>query len=170
MKTKRFQWAKQLQEWTSEGWAKVCGMICNLVHMVQICFSGESVCTVMEESSQYVHHRPEEQFKAECVQQCVKHPTSVMAWSVMSLKVPGRVHTIEGTMRQEQYKEILERKLFHQINEWFPHKDTIFIHDGAPWNSPDMNPIENVCTVVKQRIWTFTITTKQNLMEKLEEI
>lgn len=158
----------------------------------QVCFSDESIFTVMEESSQYVRRRQNEEFKADCIQQTVKHPTSVMVWAVMSIKGPGRFCIVEGTMRQEQYINVLKDRLLPQINEWHPDKDCIFMHDGAPchkaksvtkflaehqvrtlpWpgNSPDMNPIENLWAIVKRRVRKTKITTKHELISKLIKV
>lgn len=93
-------------------------------------------------------------------------------------------------MRQDEYRQVLEKYLLPQVQEWFPHSDFYFMQDGAPchkaksvlewlrergirlleWpgNSPDMNPIENIWEIVKRRINADeTITTKQRLIEKL---
>jgi transposase len=93
-------------------------------------------------------------------------------------------------MKQDQYKMVLETRLIPQLRDWFPNGENhTFMQDGAPchtaksvtafldrqnipllkWpgNSPDMNPIENIWELVKRRVSTDLITTKQQLIEKL---
>ena len=96
-----------------------------------------------------------------------------MVWSVISSKGTGRLYVVQGTMRQDQYKEVLKTRLLPQLKEWFPNEHPfVFMQDGAPchtaklikafllkekipllpWpgNSPDMNPIENVWALLKK--------------------
>lgn len=113
----------------------------------------------------------------------------------MSVYGTGRLKIVDGTMRQEQYKTILESRLLPQLQDWANEKgsgcikDFIFMHDGAPchkgkivtkfleskriqtlpWpgNSPDMNPIENLWSVLKKEMKKETITNKKQLIESL---
>lgn len=124
--------------------------------------------------------------------QTVKHPTSVMVWSSMSVYGPGRLYIVEKTMRQDQYLNVLQRRMVPQAKDWFPDDEFVFMHDGAPchqaktiksflntkeisvlpWpgNSPDMNPIENLWAIVKNRMKKEKITTKTRLIETLIQI
>lgn len=144
----------------------------------------------MMEKTKFVRRRPGEQNKPECIVPTIKHPPSVMLWSVISGKGTGRLYIVEKTMRQDQYKKVLETRLVPQLQEWFPgHEEPIFMHDGAPchkaksitaflrekgiqvldWpgNSPDMNPIENVWELLKRAVAKSAITTKRELIEKI---
>jgi len=144
---------------------------------------------------QYVRRMPAKSLREDCVVQRVKHPTQVMVWSVMSVYGTGCLHIVEGHMNQEQYKTILEKRLIPQLNEWASKRgfsgtgDLIFMHDGAPchkgrsvtefleahgietlpWpgNSPDMNPIENLWSILKSKMHKKTITNKRQLIEEL---
>lgn len=116
-----------------------------------------------------------------------------MVWSVINFRGTGRLQIVQGTMKQDQYKKILEERLLPQLSEWFTDGEKpIFMHDGAPchkartitkflaeknitvldWpgNSPDMNPIENVWELMKREVHKSTITTKQELIEKLIDV
>lgn len=138
----------------------------------------------------FVRRKPGEKYKPDCIIPTVKHPPSIMVWSVISGKGTGRLYIVEKTMRQDQYKKVLETRLIPQLKEWFSNEEEpIFMHDGAPchkaksitkflkqenikvldWpgNSPDMNPIENVWELLKREISKSTITTKRELIEKL---
>lgn len=116
-----------------------------------------------------------------------------MVWSVISSKGTGRLYVVQGTMRQDQYKEVLKTRLLPQLKEWFPNgQPFVFMQDGAPchtaksikafllkekipllpWpgNSPDMNPIENVWALLKKEISKEVITTKTRLIEKIIQV
>jgi transposase len=216
---KRLIWAKQFITWTEMDWENVSFLIVfiskllfhyilwneiliyffKILHWAlnfhQVVFSDESIIQCTDESSQYIRRRSGEAFNIECVQQRVKHPTQVMVWSVMSVYGTGRLKIVDGTMRQEQYKTILESRLLPQLQDWANEKgsgcmkDFIFMHDGAPchkgkivtqfleshgiqtlpWpgNSPDMNPIENLWSVLKKEMKKETITNKKQLIESL---
>ncbi|VEN63703.1 unnamed protein product [Callosobruchus maculatus] len=120
----------------------------------------------------------------------VKHPVSIMVWSVISSKGMGYLYIVEGTMKQDQYKRVLEARLIPQIKDWFPeNEEYVFMHDSAPchtarsvttflseknvrvlpWpgNSPDMNPIENLWKLTKREVAKEAITNKRQLIETL---
>lgn len=144
----------------------------------------------MCDKGQFVRRRVNEEFHPDCVISTVKHPTSVMVWSVISHKGPGRLYIVKGTMRQDQYKTVLETRLIPQIRDWFADGESFhFMQDGAPchtaksvkaflqtkniplldWpgNSPDMNPIENVWEILKRKMKGENITTKEQLIARL---
>ena len=174
---KRLQWAKKYKNWTEEDWDKVI-------------FSDESTFVILEDKSEHVRRRPGEELLPECLKSTVKHPTFAMVWSCISSKGLGHLYIVKGTMRQDQYKMVLEKKLKKQIEEWFPTGTGFtFMHDGAPchtaksvsqylasenipvlsWpgNSPDLNPIENVWAIVKRRMAQKHITSKDQLIREL---
>lgn len=179
MTRKRLEWAKIHRLWTPEDWSRVC-------------FSDESTFEIMVDKARFVRRRTGEAFNRDCIVERVKHPTSVMVWSVISVHGPGRLYIVEGMMNQVQYKKVLETRLLPQLREWFPDGHCIFMQDGAPchtaksvkqflqvnnvpllpWpgNSPDCNPIENMWEIVKRRIATLKPTTKTSLIEGLIEV
>jgi hypothetical protein len=179
MADKRLKWGKCVQEGLGNDWSSVC-------------FSDESMFCVSDENSQYVRRRPEEEFSEDCITQTVKHPTKVMVWSMMSVHGTGPLYIVKNMMEQKQYQKVLERYMISQFYKWFPFNSGIFMHNGAPchkaksisnfleekfvevllWpgNSPDMNPIENLWAIVKQRLKKIYITTKAQLIHALEEV
>lgn len=155
-----------------------------------MCFSDESVFQILSEKTKFVRRRPNEKYKPECIVPTIKHPPSVMVWSVISGKGTGRLYVVENTMRQDQYRKVLETRLLPQLQDWFPGEEKhIFMHDGAPchkaksitaylrqkkikvldWpgNSPDMNAIENGWELLKREIAKKNITNKRLLLETL---
>ena len=116
-----------------------------------------------------------------------------MVWSCISSRGTGQLYIVQGTMKQDQYKTVLQTTLIPQIREWFPNGEKIvFMQDGAPchtaksiktflanesielldWpgNFPDMNSIENLWELVKRKISAEIITSKQKLTEQLIDV
>lgn len=192
---KRLAWANvhkhlTIDDWHIVSWFKLANFFFYLFFpLLQTCFSDESTFHVLDDKSQFVRRRPDEKFNSDCVVKTVKHPISVMVWSVISSKGLGRMHIVEGTMRQDQYRRVLESRLLPQLQEWFGNGRKVFMHDGAPchmaksikkfldehqipvlpWagNSPDMNPIENVWEFLKRELAKEKITTKVQLVERI---
>ena len=98
-------------------------------------------------------------------------------------------------MRQDQYQKVLKTRLLPQIREWFGARtgEVIFQQDSAPchtakkvkefikkeglrlldWpgNSADMNPIENIWKMLKDKMNEETVSTnKRQLIEKLLDV
>lgn len=158
-----------------------------------MCFSDESTFEILADKSTFVRRRPGEKYHPSCIVERVKHPVKIMVWSVISSKGVGRLQIVQGTMKQDQYKDIKKKRLLPQLGEWSPDsEDFLFMHDSAPchkarsvtsflaeknirllpWpgNSPDMNPIENLWEITKREISKEMVTTKTRLIEKLIEV
>ncbi|GFY08203.1 transposable element Tcb2 transposase [Trichonephila clavipes] len=150
----------------------------------------ESTFEILQNKAQFERRHRGEKFHSDCVVQTVKHPTKIMIWSVISGKGTGRLHVVKGIMRQDQYKDVLQNRLFPQLDERFPNGEPyIFMQDGAPchtarsiqaflaeqniplldWpdNSPDMNLIENVWALMKREVTKDVITNKTQLLERI---
>ena len=147
---------------------------------------------ILDDKCQYVRRRSGEEFHPQCLVKTVKHPISVMVWSMISFHGVGPLRIVEGRMNQHQYIDILEKNLLPQLPINFPDGGFIFQQDGAPchrarsvtnflncnnvpilpWtgNSPDMNPIENLWMIVKKRIADRKPSTKVALIEALIEV
>lgn len=124
--------------------------------------------------------------------QTVKHPPKVMIWGCMSWKGFGSIHVVDGMMNSTQYINVMKTRLIPQAAEWFGNAPFIFQQDSAPchtskvsksfmanngiqllqWpgNSPDMNPIETLWAILKQRLQQETYTSKQQLINKLLDL
>lgn len=155
----------------------------------QVCFSDESTVQILCDKSAFVRRRKDEKLKADCMVKTVKHPTSIIVWSIISGKGTGRLYIFKGMMRQDQNIEVLKTKMLPQVQEWFSNGDYVFMHDSAPchtakkvkiflgeknvkvleWpgNSPDLNPIENLTELMKREIFQENITNKRSLIERL---
>lgn len=148
---------------------------------IRIFQSIESTAQIMAGKSQYVTRRPQELI----VLSSLVHCTLVMIRLVISGKGVGQIYVIEGTMRQDQSKNILKSCLIPQLQEWFQESPKIFMQGGAPChttrfvktfqenkkipvlrlpgNLPEMKPIENLWECLKWELEKEIITKKISL-------
>ena len=160
--------------------------------LLQIVFSDESIIAVLDDRVQSVRRRSGEEFKPECLKKTVKFPQKIMVWGAISIHGPSRLMIVEGTMDQHKYINVLQTRLLPQTRDWFGDRPWIFQQDSAPchsaksvkrwfaqngvevlpWpgNSPDMNPIESLWSVLKDEIHDVPITTKVKLIERLIQV
>ena len=106
-----------------------------------------------------------ERYKPWCTKGTVKHDKKNMVWGCFCSRGVGQMHLIEGIMRKEQYKTILETEALPSAQRLFRRKNWTFQQDNDikhtanaikkrfttnnisildwPSQSPDFNPIEN---------------------------
>ena len=178
MKTKRLQFAKKHVTWSEEQWKKVF-------------FSDESTIQQFGTRRMTGRRPPGKQFDERYTQQTVKHPPSIMVWGGMSAKGNTGLFFLppKTTMNGQKYLELLKEKL--QFHMQF-HNCDIFMQDGAPYhrskivtnflmkndinkldwpgNSPDLNPIEHLWTILKDKVAEKQPTNLENLQSAIEEV
>ena len=121
----------------------------------------------------------------------MKHPPSVMIWGGMSQNgTAGLFFLPTGTtMNGQRYLDLLKNKLeLHMA----VHNCTVFMQDGAPchrakivtqflkskkirildWpgNSPDLNPIENLWSILKDKVSEKQPTSAKMLEQAIKEV
>lgn len=176
-RVKRLQWARLHQHWTEEDWSKVL-------------WSDESKFEVFGSKRRiFVRRSKTEKMLPACVVPTVKHGGgSVMVWGCFSLAGTGDLVKIDGIMKKEHYRDILEHHAVRSGLKIIGH-NFIFQQDNDPkhnsklcrgyledlersgvlrnmsWpaQSPDLNPIELLWEEVDRRIRVVCPTSENHL-------
>ena len=157
--------------------------------LFQVVFSDESTISVLDDRVQTVRRRPGEEFEPECLKKTIKHSQKIMVWGAISVHGTSRLKIVEGMMNQLKFVDMLQNRLLPQTRDCFGENPWIFQQDSAPchtaqsvkmwcrendvkllpWpgNSPDMNPIEELWSILKNEIHKVPLTTKHALIERL---
>lgn len=160
MKQKRLDFAQKYKDWTIADWSKVL-------------FSDESTLVQFNTRKRQIRRPVGKRYDERYTVMTMKHPPSQMVWGAMSAMGTSGLFFLEKntTMNGEKYKKLLQDKLILHMRV---HQCSVFMHDGAPchrsrtvkdflnqanvtvldWpgNSPDLNPIENLWTVLKDKV------------------
>ena len=177
---KRLRFCREYGGWTEEQWMKVM-------------FSDESTMRLVRGAAGWIKVRRKmgtmERYKQKHCIATVKKPGSVMVWGAFSGAVGrgGLFFLEEGvTMRAVNYLEVLKD---HLLLFYRTHGCKFFLQDGAPchkakvvgrwleeegvdlinWpgNSPDLNPIENLWSIMKGRMQREPPKNRKELVERL---
>jgi transposase len=181
----RLSYAKEHLDWTLDDWRRVI-------------WSDETkICRFGSDGHHYSWKKVGERLQPKHVKQVVKHGgTSLMVWGCITYDGPGYICKIDSTLDKELYKTILETDLVESMDYYgYQHKDVIFQHDNDPkhtakvvteyldkqpfetmvWpaQSPDLNPIENIWSLVKLRLfrnYDEPPKGKHHLWERVQEV
>ena len=180
MKDKRLAFAHAYRHWTAEDWKLV--MFSDESHF-ELKFSRQTRCRRPVGSDR---HDPK------FTRKTVKHPPKIMAWGAFSWRGRGGLEFLKNgeMMNGTRYLTILKDKLelFMRL-----HGTTHFLQDGAPchrskivkswfaerpeiklidWpgNSPDLNPIENVWSWMKNKLQDSKATNLPALQREITEL
>ena len=121
----------------------------------------------------FVRRPPNIRFHPKYILPTVRHTMSLMVWGCMSFNGRRAMHLLEKetTMNSFRYLSVLQDKILTLMSV---HGTNIFMQDSAPYhkakivtewladskiqaldwpgNSPDLNPIENLCRILKQKV------------------
>lgn len=173
---KRLKFCHQYKDWTSDDWSKVMFSDESTFHQ----FRDEKKCVRVP-----IGHSP---LNPKYTVKTIKHSPSVMIWGCFSLNGRGSLYFLPKgeTMKAKNYLAMLKEKLPHfmQILDC-----NIFMQDSAPchtakivlswlksnynvleWpgNSPDLNPIENLWTIVKNKVATRNSSSMPELINNIK--
>ena len=115
-----------------------------------------------------------------------------MFWGCFSYYGVGGLLPVEGMMNSDKYIDVLQKRVVPEMAKVFSDGSDIFQQDLAPchtsrkvtkffadnqikvreWpgNSPDLNPIENLWAIIKQRLRGKDCTTMQKLIEAIFQL
>ena len=178
-KKKRLQWAIDHQNWTEEDWGKEL-------------WTDESKFELFGQRRRiYIKRTTKEKMIPECLVPTIKHGGgSVMVWGCFSSAGVGDLVKIEGIIKKEQYKTILENNAIpsglRTIGRGF-----VFMQDNNPKHTsklcmnyikeqegngvlknmtwPDLNPIELLWEELDRKVRQKCPTSKEQLWQILEE-
>jgi transposase len=114
----------------------------------------------------------------------------VLIWGCFNKRGLGCFRAINGTMNTERYVSVIENELLPSVYLWFNGPtDCIFQHDNAPCHkskvtndflsekefvvmdwppfSLDLNPIENLWSILKQRLTQTTFNSAEEVVEEV---
>ncbi|CAH0730961.1 unnamed protein product, partial [Brenthis ino] len=78
-----------------------------------------------------------------------------MVWSVISARRVGRLYIVQGTIKQDQYRQILQIRLLLQLKEWFSIDKMV--------RNSHLCTIQHYCTRLILHEYQFLVTAPNNL-------
>ena len=179
-KEKRIKFAKKYSEWSVEDFR-------------HILWSDEATFTVTGGGYDRVYRRPDsDALDPKYTTKTVKHPDSVMVWGCFSYYGVGDLVILPKNVKVNQavYLELL---CDHLPDSFEKTKAKVFMQDGAPchtaktvttwlkdcevnyfsdWpgNSPDINPIENLWSIIKRRLRDLDTSSVPKLVAAIEQL
>jgi hypothetical protein len=171
-RVKRVAWAKEHLNWSLAQWHSVI-------------WSDESPFVLRYNRKTRCYRLKGDYYNPETMTGTVKHDAKLMVWGCFAAHGVGKLHRIQGIMVKEMYHQILIHQLRPSANILFPNGNYIFQQDNDPkhtaiiirnyinntnlptmdWpaQSPDLNPIENLWSILDN-------TTKSRKPQNLEEL
>ena len=178
-RVRRVQWAQEHLNWSLNEWRKVL-------------WSDESPFVLRFNSKKKrvwrVHN---ERYNPECTVGTVKHDKKINVWGAFNASGVGMLHRIEGTLVKEGYLNILENVMLpsadmtlmrenwyfqqdndpkhtaHVVRDWM-HDNNIPLLDW-PSQSPDLNPIENLWSILDARCKARRPNNETELFQILQD-
>lgn len=176
---KRIEFCKKTLNWSLEQWENVM-------------WSDESNFYLFHNTHRYVRRpKKSDPCNFRYTRKNVKHPPYLMIWGCMSSTGRGGLYFLPKStkMNAARYKSILEE---HLLPFMAIRNTRTFMQDGAPchtakmvtrwladknievmkWppNSPDLNPIENLWSIMKQKVSSERFTSLEEMKKRIQNI
>lgn len=174
---KRILWAREHLNWTVEQWRRVM-------------WSDESPYVLRFNGKVRVWRMHNERYETRCTKATVKHDKKINVWGAFAAHGVGMLHRIEGIMKKEMYRDILENVMVPSADLLFGRENYIFQQDNDPkhmakinkdfifdnqiptfnWpaQSPDLNPIENLWSILDQACKNRRPNNEEELFQVLQ--
>ena len=173
----RLTWCYEHRDWTIEQWRKVL-------------WSDESPFELRCRRRFRVWRRKTEKYHPKNCKGTVKHDKKIQVWGCFAAHGVGNLFRVEGILDQHGYHSILQWQMKPSVNRLFPNKDCIFQQDNdpkhtahsirnylanyevptLPWpsQSPDLNPIENLWSILDMKVKDRSPKNEKQLFEVLQ--
>jgi hypothetical protein len=174
----RVAWCEERVNWPVERW-------------YQFLWSDESPFVLRFNGKKRVWRLHNERYNPLTTVATVKHDKKIMVWGCFSWSGVGLLHRIPGIMTGEGYKTVLRTALIPSAATLFPEDNYIFQQDNdpkhtsatvrdymdgiglvrTPWpaQSPDLNPIENLWSILDRLTQDRKANNEDELFELLNE-
>jgi hypothetical protein len=181
----RIAFARKHQGWSEEQWMRV-------LFSDEKCFYGKGFC-----GQTWVRRPPGEAFNPEYCVPKTAHPIKVNVWGCFSAAGPGYLHIFYDNLDSATYRTILDDHLLAVAKRDFPSDSHAiipwhFLQDNAPMHktaivsewfhrkgvsvlefpaySPDLNPIENLWSIMAREVNKRQCGTVEELSDVVLEV
>ena len=157
----------------------------------KVIWTDESPFVLRHNRRSFVIRKKSEKHKPFAMTGTVKHDKKINVWGCFTFHGVGDFHRILGIMDQQVYRQILIHHMRPSARRLFPDGDFIFQQDNDPkhtarsvkeylehtgWSllewpaqSPDLNPIENLWSIIDLRTEDREPKNEEELFEILKE-